>query len=92
MGVVILDCTCKSSYQDELYGPKRRAHNSLPKAEKDAGKFRCSVCSTEREKRAEAKKGKADKEAEAKAKAEDAKGKKRPEPSANGKAGGKGKK
>ena len=38
----IKKCTCKSVYQDKIYGKGKRAHN----ATKKLGQFRCTCCGT----------------------------------------------
>lgn len=47
---MILDCTCKSEYQDKTYGPGNRVHNETKgKNGNDVGGARCTVCGTKKE-------------------------------------------
>lgn len=45
----IIDCTCRSEFQDQRYGPGRRvAHMRQGKQHhKGAESYRCTVCSRE---------------------------------------------
>jgi hypothetical protein len=45
---MILNCTCKSEYQDEKYGKGRRVHNPMQKSPNGPQEWRCTVCKTER--------------------------------------------
>ena len=39
----VMVCTCKHEYQDKLYGRGMRVHNPMA-----VGRFRCTVCGTEK--------------------------------------------
>jgi hypothetical protein len=47
---MILQCSCKNSYQDKTHGTDNRVHN--PKAKKQGAEqvWKCSVCSAEKKK------------------------------------------
>lgn len=48
MATKILTCSCKSSYQDEVYGGGKRVHNTKKSADKTPTEARCTVCGTVR--------------------------------------------
>lgn len=73
---MILFCGCQGQgnkqgviFQDAMYGTGNRVHNPLAKADKTDGKFRCTICSTERGKPGKVESAK-DKKARLKAEAE----------------------
>lgn len=41
-GTKLLSCTCKSEYQDRVYGKGMRVHNKS--VSKLGTKFRCTIC------------------------------------------------
>lgn len=45
---MILNCTCYHPAQDKLHGKHKRVHNMCRRTTGNT-KFRCTVCSTERE-------------------------------------------
>jgi len=44
----IVKCTCKSAFQDDLYGKGNRVHNIGGKDPKKAPRLYCTVCSPSR--------------------------------------------
>lgn len=40
-------CTCRSSYQDKLYGEHNRVHNERKGSDKNTLYWRCTVCGKE---------------------------------------------
>jgi len=46
-GTVIRPCSCKSKFQDEVYGKGLRVKNCCPKSDKNSSSEpRCTVCGT----------------------------------------------
>lgn len=43
---MILNCNCKSDYQDRAFGKGKRAHNPVNKV-KGGETYRCTVCQKE---------------------------------------------
>jgi hypothetical protein len=43
MATKVLTCTCRNAFQDSIYGPGRRLHNSMEKDKRLTG-WRCTVC------------------------------------------------
>jgi hypothetical protein len=42
----VIECTCKSEFQDKTYGVSKRLHNYALKANGGKGGYRCTVCKT----------------------------------------------
>lgn len=47
---MVLECVCKSAFQDQRYGPGRRYHNQKKTTQSMPPIYRCTVCGTERSK------------------------------------------
>ena len=45
----ILPCKCDHDYQDKKYGPHMRLMNLADQRGKSPGRYRCTVCGSERQ-------------------------------------------